>query len=91
MSEFEKVIKRIRMDNYYSFQCLKRIKILSDELAKIRMELKALNLEDAVQLVDKIDDIIIAKKKIKEYLKSRIPEDMINQIILDFFEKGEEE
>jgi hypothetical protein len=92
MSELENMIARIKMNNSYYLNSLKRIKYLSEELTKIRMALNALNIQDAVQLIDKIDDILTAeKKKIKEHLKMQIPEDLVNKIIADFLEKTEAE
>jgi len=91
MSELENMIARIKMNNSYYLNSLKRIKYLSEELTKIRMALNALNIQNAVQLIDKIDDILTAEKKIKEHLKMQIPEDLVNKIIADFLEKTEAE
>jgi hypothetical protein len=92
MSDTEKMIARIRMNNSYYLNSYKRIKYVEDKLVYIRMALNALNLQDAVQLVDKIDSILIAEKeKIKEHLKMQIPADLVNNIITDFLEKSKEE
>jgi len=92
MSELEKMITRIKMNNSYYLDSYKKIKYVEDRLIHIRMALNALNLQDAVQLVDKIDNILIAeKKRIKDYLKIQIPADLVNEIIVDFLEKSEKE